>query len=1067
MKISRPHVLRMAASIVLLISMPACTKEAKTERSLKAAMELFNKGDYVASEIELKNALKSDPGNFKAIKQMGLIRNRQGAHFEAAGILSQAARMDAKDDAVGVAFAKSLFSLGFVPDSRKALIEVLDRTPSNGDALIVLADTSLTPEWMDEFKDRLKVAGKKTPQTKVAEALIELRRGLMESGTMLVDEVLKEDPEMARAHGLKAAILSSREEPDEALAEMKLAAETGGSRSNESIGYARMLMARDKKDEAIAYLETITAATPDFLPAWATLGQIAYTEKDNVKATDYFAKVLAKDPVDVATAMTQAQIWMQGEAPDKEKAVSLMEKLTSAFQGRAALDLMLAKCYLSADNMPKAGAALDKVMALAPDLSEAGILRAQLFLKEGKTSDGIPILEKLRGKEPNNTAARDLLIDAYRVSGRNDDAVALMREKAKADASDPKDQMELGQLLSSMGKDDEARTIFQDAVETFAGNLNAVANLAAMDVKQGKPDDAMNRIDGYIKEHPESSEAFALKGNLQMSMKQPEEAEKSLEKALELKADNKAAFLLLLRMKQGEEALVLFDRYLKVFPDDSQARLSRGFLLQQIGKNEEAKAAFQSLIDDGLELAAAHNNIAGLQSGPLKDMKSAVEHARKARELDPEQPAIADTLGWIEWQMGNFPEALPLLTEAASKITNSAEVVYHLGMAQAAMGQAEDAIASLTKATSVEADYPGKADAAKQLAMLQDAGSATLEEVQKRVADNPKDVLSRLRLAELLAAADKPQDAYDAYQQVIDENAKLPAAWVGQARLLAGPLNDPAKALATATKARELAPNDPQALAVLGSAKLRNGNQEEAYGLLKDAAGRLGDDASVLYDQARAAYSLGRVAEADSVMKKVAGMNAPESAAATAFLAMTSPDAAKQPGISAEVEKALAKDPADVPALMLQAELATAAGKNPEADYLEILKHSPNFDPARVRLAAIYLNDPAKLDEALSLATKARASMRDDPELTRILAMANFKKGEMKYAAQLLSELAIKRPLTPAEQVDRGLALAGSKEPEKAKQALEEALKAGPSEEDAARAKEALGKLEETEEEKK
>lgn len=115
--------------------------------------------------------------------------------------------------------------------------------------------------------------------------MFELRRGAMESGTAMVEAVLKSNPSSARAHALKASILNVKKLPDEALAELKIAAKLAGSRSNESIAYGHALVVHNRRDEAVAYLEKLTKDTPDFLPAWALLGEIAYREKQDEKAT--------------------------------------------------------------------------------------------------------------------------------------------------------------------------------------------------------------------------------------------------------------------------------------------------------------------------------------------------------------------------------------------------------------------------------------------------------------------------------------------------------------------------------------------------------------------------------------------------------------------------------------------------------------------------------------------------------------------------------------------------------------------------------------------------------------
>ena len=293
----------LAAAITLAITLPSCSKEAKKERSLESATEYLKKGELAAAEIEFKNMLNADPGNPEAIKQIGLIRKNQGAHYEAAGILTQSKLKLPKDEEVGVALAEALLALGFIPDSRNELFEVLDRNPSNGEAIVLLAESSISPALLDESEQRIKKSGKKTTSTRLASALVELRRGSMESGTVIVEEVLQSDPKSARAHALKASILYSNKQPEAALAELKIAADLAGARSNESIAYARALMSLKRREDAVAYLDKITTDTPDFLPAWAMLGQIALSEENDELATKHFTTVLSKNPVDVTSSL--------------------------------------------------------------------------------------------------------------------------------------------------------------------------------------------------------------------------------------------------------------------------------------------------------------------------------------------------------------------------------------------------------------------------------------------------------------------------------------------------------------------------------------------------------------------------------------------------------------------------------------------------------------------------------------------------------------------------------------------------------------------------------------------
>ena len=93
------------------------------------------------------------------------------------------------------------------------------------------------------------------------------------------------------------------------------------------------------------------------------------------------------------------------------------------------------------------------------------------------------------------------------------------------------------------------------------------------------------------------------------------------------------------------------------------------------------------------------------------------------------------------------------------------------------------------------------------------------------------------------------------------------------------------------------------------------------------------------------------------------------------------------------------------------------------------------------------------------LARTARSSMPDDSELTRVLAVANYRKRDFKYSAQLFMELANKRPLVANELLMLGVSQFNSKQPENAKQSLEQAVAAGLAGEEMAQAKEMIEKL--------
>jgi tetratricopeptide (TPR) repeat protein len=1062
MKIIHRLLCGTALPLLLVILPSGCNKEAKAAGNLSSAKKYFEKTDYAAAEIEFKNVLAAKPGDPEALKGLGLILLRQGVLFDAARMLSAAKQKLPKDDEIGVGVAQALFTLGFIGDSRKELLEVLDRTPAHGEALLLLAETSLTPEAMTECSERIaKAATPDAAPALLASALIELRSGKPDAGSKLIDQAIHANPKYARAHAMQGTLFASRKEPEKALQSLKLAADLAGSRSTETISYAKLLIVLDREKEAVELLKQATTAAPDYLPNWRLLAQISVATKNDDEAAEYLAKVLAKSPLDIEASVLQSQIWLRQKEP--AKAVDQLEKITKTFPSRPQLELSLGKAYLAAGDSRQATAALDRVLTLVPGATEAILLRANLHLQTGLAAEAITALEPLAATDPPNRMAQDLLIQAYYATNRGDDATAMLQKQGAATPEDPAVQSRLGRLLVSQGKLADARTAFARALELAPDELACVSQIIALDQQEGKAAEAMARADAYLTANQESAQANLLKAGLCFIQKDFKTAESLALKTIELNPQDLTAYGMLVRIQISDgrpaQAVSRMQDLLKTTPNNISVRMQLSILLEQLDRTDEARANLLEMVRIAPDFAPPYNNLACIDSKDPGQLDQALENARKARSLAPKAPAIADTLGWIEWLRGSYNEALPLLTEAATELPQVATVQYHLAMAHYMMDQTTEASALLEKALALPGEFPEKSEAERRLSTLRDGPKLDLAALEPQVKQDPKDVVLILTLAKQLAAADRPEDAVAAYWNALGINPLLEAAHLGMAELYTNALSQPQKAMEAATLARKVAPQNPQVAAVLGAAHFRLGNHQEAYDLLLEASSKLSTDITVQTDFAWAAYSTGRVTDARAIMTKLVCSDPAQATATKDFLALTDPNASVDAETPALIEKRLAASPSDVPALMLRGALQEKAGESPIATYAKVLEIYPQFDPARIALARAYLDDPNQLDAAEKLATAARERLKDDPDVSGILAILNFRKGEFDYATQLLNEVSAKRPLKGGEIFALGMSQAATHRSADALISLTQALKSELPDADAASAKAALEKL--------
>ncbi|PYX04896.1 MAG: hypothetical protein DMG88_23235 [Acidobacteria bacterium] len=392
-----------------------------------------------------------------------------------------------------------------------------------------------------------------------------------------------------------------------------------------------------------------------------------------------------------------------------------------------------------------------------------------------------------------------------------------------------------------------------------------------------------------------------------------------------------------------------------------------------------------------------------------------------------------------------------MLRESAGKLSDNPEALFHFGMASYMMAQTEMAQGAFRKALSADTDFSGKAEARRRLTFLENAAKQEphADQLEKEVREQPDDVIAWMRLGRSYEAQGAFVKAAGAYEEALKINPELLPAAVKLAQLNVGPLQNKNMAFAFAKRARDLAPDDAQVAGILGSIVYQLGNFSWSYSLLQESSFRLHGDAGVLHDYAWCAYVLGKISEAQTTMERaVEARPDPRIAAdAKSFLALTAleQNPERLPQSESEIQRILVTDPAYVPALIAKANLQVQRGdaQSAIAIYGDVLRHYPDFALAQKRLASLYLEGPARIDEAYALALKARNTLPDDSELAQILGELSYKRKDFAYAIQSFQESARKKPLTGKDLYYLGMSQLRMGQDTESRKTLEKALSAG------------------------
>jgi cellulose synthase operon protein C len=134
-------------------------------------------------------------------------------------------------------------------------------------------------------------------------------------------------------------------------------------------------------------------------------------------------------------------------------------------------------------------------------------------------------------------------------------------------------------------------------------------------------------------------------------------------------------------------------------------RLASAALALLKGDEESAISQYELILKDQPKLLLAINNLVSLLLDHRSDQDSLARAWDLAANLrNSNVPQFLDTLGWADYKHGDFERAVSNLETARAKLSNSAAVLYHLGMAYKAIGQAEKSSEQLRAALELEPD---------------------------------------------------------------------------------------------------------------------------------------------------------------------------------------------------------------------------------------------------------------------------------------------------------------------------------------------------------------------------
>lgn len=1047
-----------------------CSKSAKLARHLNRAEAAWQKGDFETARLEYLNVLQTSRDHPDALSRLGVLLFDRGEIISAAQLLARAKEIQPTNITVRLKLGAIFTAIGKHTNAVQEADYVLSQDPNNTEAAVLLANSTPRTDLAGlETRLRSMLATRSdSTELHLALGVLNSRLGKDAEAQRSFERAHSLNPKHSKPAFALGNLFWSQNKTNEAASFLKMAADLAPLRSYEHLRYVEFLVRNGQSSDGRKMLEETVVKVPDFIPARISLAEIHLMEHRTNECSAQIEAVFKRDPQNIPALSLRSKL--KQALGDSAGAIEDLEQVVQLDKGNTSAHYELAQLYRSRNDFSRAFVAVDRAIASRTNFLQGILLKSELLIASGDNTAAIPPLIRLTNQVPKNPAPYFLLASALRSRGTPEDALAVYRQMTQIFPADPQPHYFAGITFRQQRRYADARQAYTRALQVQTNFLPAIDDLIELDLMATNYSGALQRVQTYVDLYPDKPMPRLLQAKVFIAEKKYADAEASLKKAIELSPEfylaHRALATLYITSQQTTQAIDKLKSLVEKNPKDTGSLLQLGMLFESEKSYDAARKAYQELLVVQPNSVYALNNLAYLLSEHFQDNDAAWTTAQKARALNANDPFLADTYGWIAFRRGDYTRAISVLQFAADRLSDKPEVSFHLGMAYYMSAQKDQAAAALGAAAASSTEFTGKDQAKSALAVLNIAATNATPSEKKLIADalarNPADVFALIRQAQIYQSQKDWAQARASYESALKASPRSVAILLELASLKIEHLNQKAEGLAHAREAWGLA-QDPATAAVVGRLGVLAGASDWALPILQTARNAATDPVVHFY-HALAAYSHADFAAATDSLERVRTTASafPEKAAASDFLTIVNihlgriPPAAAAPAIAA----LLKYDSQFAPAFIGEGLVLESNSKFGEArqQYESVLKLDPGHVLAQRQLAVLLSDKLSDDNAAVSLASRVRSQIRDDPVAAAVLGKVAYRRGDHREAVSLLTTAKSRLPQNADILYHLGLAEFHLKQ-KNARRSLTEALSLDPGAKLAADARKALAEL--------
>lgn len=845
---------------------------------LASASVALRKGDPEGASSEVQKALALDPKSRQAHLAMASIYGLRGDVSQTQLELKSAADLAPVRSVERIRYADFQAANGAMGEAKASLQEVTKKAPDYFPAWLSLAQIALKEKKYDESLSLLENIFSRDPDdpdVRIFQTDVLLAKGDTKKAVDVLERLDQAYPgvavikyQLARAYlennntnQAKVAlerVISTNPNYDDAIlllaqinlrtghSEMVIEPMTDLLKRNPYLRAAALFLAAaygslDRFDDAAVVIGEQVRLAPQDPKAQVELGLTLRQAKRKDEARQAFEKAAELGPDDLEPINE-----LVGMDLEDKRYAAAMQRVQQELQKRpdsAMVLFMEARIYAAQKDWARAESAAQQAIGLDAKFAPAYDLLISVYREENKLPQAISELEASLVKDPNSQ--RTLLTMSLVYEQMKDYAKARDTYE-KLLALNPNSVIGVNNLAilycERLNQLDRAYELAQKASNLAPSNGSIADTLGWVLYKRGDYQQALTLLQESASKLPDNPEVQFHIGMTNYMMGQADAARAAFERAAHATADfpSKDEVQRRLALLQGAEGQTTevstaeLEALLKQQPNDPIVLKRLAEAYEKQGDAARAAAAYEQTLKLNPKLLSSAVKAAQLYAGPLRQRDKALELAKKARELAPNDAQAAGLLGHIALKADNFSWAYSLLQESARQRHDDPEILHDLALAAYALGKTPEARQTMQRSLDAAPGGTPSEDGKRFLAMTAiDRPSADIvvaePEVQKILTAQPDYVPALMAQAAILLQHNDAKAATNIYLQVLRHYPDFAPAQKRLAAIYANNPDDLTKGYELAMKARKTLSDDPELARTL--AELNFKRKEFAYAI--------------------------------------------------------------------------------------------------------------------------------------------------------------------------------------------------------------------------------------------